>query len=213
MIANVLSATRNAFPNNNGKKGCGKSWRPRKFGTNHVDPVDQDQDDNYEYDEEDEEDGDEQDGQDDHEDEQEEDEDAEQDPEAAPDDDDDQYDDVDLQKLFGAFVQFMRAGKKMRSKTKGWKKSPQGKRQREVLRTDLDHPALMPPPRRQVNVLTAGNTDTGKVILNARTSRVARRNPSVLMVPTSSPNTIASMPMMKTRMITIKIFAMRSGTP
>ena len=32
-------ATRNAFPNNNGKKGGSKSWRPRKFGTNHVDPT------------------------------------------------------------------------------------------------------------------------------------------------------------------------------
>ena len=44
-------ATRNNSPNNsNGKKGGGKpSWRPRsKYGANHVDPVDQDQDD-YEY--------------------------------------------------------------------------------------------------------------------------------------------------------------------
>ena len=43
-------------------------WRPPKFGTNHVDAVDQD--DNYEYAEEREEDGDEQGGQDVHEDEQ-----------------------------------------------------------------------------------------------------------------------------------------------
>ena len=74
---------RNTFPNHHGKKSGGKSWRPLKFGTNHVDPVDHGQD-GYGYDEEDEEDGDEQDGQDDHEDEQDEDEEAEQDPEAAP---------------------------------------------------------------------------------------------------------------------------------
>ena len=85
-------ATRNAFLNKNGKKGCEKSWRLRKFGTNQVDPVHQDQDDYYEYDKEGEEDGDEQDGQDDPEDEHEEDEDAEQDPEAAPEDDDEQDD-------------------------------------------------------------------------------------------------------------------------
>ena len=40
----------------------------------------------------------------------------------------DQDEDEDLQELVGAFVQFMRAGKKMRSKSKGWKKSPKGKR-------------------------------------------------------------------------------------
>ena len=113
-------ATRNNFPNNsNGRKGGGKPpWRPRKYGTNHVDPIDHEQDD-YEYDEEDEEDGDEQDGQDDHEEDQDEDEDAEQDPEVAPEDEDDQDEDEDLQELFGAFVQFVCAGKKMRSKFKG----------------------------------------------------------------------------------------------
>ena len=101
-------ATRSAFPNKQGKKGGGKSWRLRKFGTKHVDPVDQDQDDYYEYYEEEEEDGDEQNGQDDHKDEQEEDQDAEQDPEAAPEDDNDQDDDDDLQELFGALLQLMR---------------------------------------------------------------------------------------------------------
>ena len=45
----------------------------------------------------------------------------------APEDDDGQDDDDDLQELFGAFVQFMRAGKKIRSKTKGWRKTPKGK--------------------------------------------------------------------------------------
>ena len=46
----------------------------------------------------------------------------------TPDDDDEQDDDDDLQELFGASVQFMRGGKKMRSKTKGWRKTPKGKR-------------------------------------------------------------------------------------
>ena len=59
--------------------------------------------------------------------EQDEDEDAEQDPEAAPEDEDDQDEHEVLQELFGAFVQFTRAGKKMRSKSKGLKKPPKGK--------------------------------------------------------------------------------------
>ena len=163
-----LFAIRNAFFNNNAKKGGGKSWRPRRFGTNHVEPVDQDQDDNHDYAEGGEEDGDEQGGQDDHDGEQEEGKDAEQDPEAAPDDDDDQDDDEDLQELFGSFVQFMRAGKKMRSKTKGWKKLSKGKGMGKFHESELFRP--MSPPRKQANVLTAGNIDTGKVILNARTS-------------------------------------------
>ena len=81
-------STHNAFPNNIGKKGGGKSWHPGKFGTNHVDPVDQNQDDNRKYEEQDEQDCDEQARQGDNEYEQEEDEGADQDPEAAPDDDD-----------------------------------------------------------------------------------------------------------------------------
>ena len=46
-------------------------------------------------------------------------EDAKQDPEASCDDDGDQDDGGDLQELFGAFVQLMRAGKKIKSNTKG----------------------------------------------------------------------------------------------
>ena len=68
----------------------------------------------------------------------------------------------------------------------------------------------MPQPRRQANVLTTGNTDTEKVILNASTLRAARRSLLVRMVPTSPPSIIVSTQIVKTRMDTIKIFAMRS---
>ena len=112
MIANAPS--RHAFLNNKGNRGGGKSWRPRKFGNSHVGPLDQDQDDYYGNEEADEEVGDEQNGQDDHEDECEEDEGVGQDPDAALEHDDEQHDEDDLHELFGAFVQFMRAGKKMR---------------------------------------------------------------------------------------------------
>ena len=171
-------ATRDNFPNNNnnnnnnnndGKKGGGKpSWRPRKYGANHVDP-DQDQDD-YGYDEEDEEDGGEQDGHDDHVEAQDEDEDAEQDPEAAPEDADDQDEDEDLLELSGAFVQFMRAGKKMSSKSKGWKKPPPRARARASTHQPVPDPqGPTQHARRRVSAWAAANTVIGRGTWSAST--------------------------------------------
>ena len=127
----------------------------------------QDQDDHYEYDEKGDGDGDEDDGQDDHEDEHEEDEDSEQDPEAAPYDEDEQDDDDDLQELFGAFVQFTRAGKKMRSKTKGWRKPPKERGKANPM--GQDHPAPTSPPRKPASASIVASTATGKVMPSVTT--------------------------------------------
>ena len=118
-------ATRNNFPNSQMKKSHGgkPGWRPRRpHGTHATDIIEEEYE--HDQDEADEEDGDDHEEDGDEED-QDEEEDDEHDPEQNDEEDDDDEDD-DLQELFGAFVQFMRAGKKMRSKSKGWKK-PKGK--------------------------------------------------------------------------------------
>jgi len=95
-----------------------------------------------------------------------EDQDQEDDPQEQEDDDEKEEEDEDLQDLSQVFAQFAKAGKKLRSKSKGWKKTtPRASPKERALRLL----GQTPPERKRGSASTVASTGTGKATQSANT--------------------------------------------